>query len=143
GCGLVTARLAAARGPSGRFGGVEEQHTGMFDLYAANRHSGIPNYITEDFLLLAFSVVASEEITAMEETQCFPEFRKLVGRLSEKVRRDGDRGIDGQIVARFVNIVELLVNGKDTQKLGPGLPQRVAAEVGRIRAAEGFAKTGL
>jgi len=40
-----------------------ETPKGMFELYEQNRTQGIPNYITEDFILLSYAMILNETVT--------------------------------------------------------------------------------
>ena len=51
---------------------------GLFDLYAANRAEGRPNYITADFVLLGYSLVRRASLADLEDTTLIPGFTALI-----------------------------------------------------------------
>src|SRR5262245_12615733 len=53
-------------------------YEGMFQLYNANRQQGIGNYVTVDFILVAYNLFVQEILTAVEEEVLYPTFRTLI-----------------------------------------------------------------
>ncbi len=114
----------------------------MFQLYEANRKEGIPNYVTEDFILLAYGMAVNETITDVEETVLLPRFRALVEGLLARLKAAGSE--DGPALANrdFISVVHALLTGAE----GPGgaaNPEAAAQELRKVREAAGIARSDL
>ncbi len=113
-------------------------YDGMFDLYEANRKEGIPNYITEDFVLLAYSMAINETVTLMEAQNLVPAFRAYVESLGELSGKDraSKRNRD------FLGVISaLLSGGKMPEWVSDS--KAVKAELDKVRAAKGIARSDL
>jgi len=53
------------------------QVSSFFELYQKNREQNIPNYITTDFILTAFSIFKKDLITEIEEQKIYPVFKEF------------------------------------------------------------------
>ena len=116
----------------------QPSYYGMFDLYEANRKDGIPNYITEDFVLLAYSMALNEAVTLMEEQNLVPAFQAYVetlGKLSGKDRAS-KRNRD------FLGVISALISGGKIPKWVSD-SKAVKAEVDKVKAAKGIARSDL
>jgi hypothetical protein len=117
---------------------------GMFGLYEQNRDKGIPNYITEDFILLAYGMVLNETVTEIEESLLYPEFKNLTDALIKKLN---DMKPQDKIAAAnldYLNVLACLLSGADQPKEGESADgNAVADELKKIRAAEGIALSEL
>ena len=117
---------------------VEPSYYGMFDLYEANRKEGIPNYITEDFVLLAYSMVINEAVTDLEEQNLLPAFQayvKALGKLSGKdpaSKRNRD----------FLGVISTLLSGGKIPKWVSDSTV-VKAELEKVLGGEGIARSDL
>src|SRR5258708_316301 len=60
---------------------------GMFDLYEANRAEGRPNWITEDFVLLGYSMTLDSAMGEVEEQVLLPESLRIVDGMARFMRR--------------------------------------------------------
>lgn len=60
---------------------------GLLELYAQNRAQGIPNYITEDLLLLGYSLVAKETTKELEDERVRPLFEAFLAELTAGLER--------------------------------------------------------
>ncbi len=67
--------------------GVRLTEDGMFRVYQNNRAEGIPNYVTRDFLLLAYSMILTEEIAAHEQKHDYPDLRASIAALSKAAEK--------------------------------------------------------
>src|SRR5262245_61076259 len=57
----------------------------LFGIDAANRLEQRANYITEDFLLMTYSMILEDGIAAMEEKHAAPELAKLIAGLRQNL----------------------------------------------------------
>src|SRR6266404_2602964 len=89
--GLTTAMAATLVSHVAMAAAEPAAHKGMFDLYDANRREGVPNYITEDFVLLSYSMIVESSITSMEQNLAYPQLQKLVKALIEKSQAQKDQ----------------------------------------------------
>lgn len=51
---------------------------GFYQLYELNRKQGVPNFITEDFWLLGYSLLRMQRLQYMEKTQFMPLFKSVI-----------------------------------------------------------------
>ena len=111
----------------------------MFALYEDNRRSGIPNYITEDFLVLSYSMLLEQAIGRVEETLLVPAFQDLVHRLRAalaELPEDEIRRANQQYLA----VLSCLL---DSDERPAAAADPVAEEVQRVFAAQGEAFSPL
>ena len=103
---IVLALLSIERVEAGTIP-VAPSYYGMFELYEANRKEGIPNYITEDFVLLAYSMAINEAMTLMEEESLAPAFQTYVETLGKLSGKDAasKRNRD------FLGVISALLSG--------------------------------
>lgn len=116
----------------------QPSYNGMFDLYEANRKEGVPNYITEDFVLLAYSMAINEAMTHLEEQNLVPAFQAYVetlGKLSGKDRAS-KRNRD------FLGVISALLSGGKMPKWMSD-SKAVKAELDNVLAAKGIARSDL
>ena len=115
---------------------------GMFALYENNRTQGVPNYITEDFLLLAYCLVLNESVTEMEEKVLRPEFQGLVEAMIKKI---GSReSLDDAAKANldYLAVVAALLSGGESPAGAANL-EAASKELQMVRAAAGLAPSVL
>src|ERR1700744_2103187 len=82
---LLLASIGFASGSSG-----QPVAAGMFDLYRRNRSLQRSNYVTEDFLLLAYSQLLRDAIATHEKNDDYPQLRNAIGRLQAAARKTPD-----------------------------------------------------
>ena len=111
--------------------------TGFFALYERNRQEQVPNYITEDFLVRAYLLTLEAAVTEYEERHAAPALRELLPRLRERLRSGTEAG---RLAQGYLAVLEALLTGREARK---GDPVGVAAELARVRAAEGLAESLL
>lgn len=130
---LMTGRPAEA---------VTRPTEGMFALYDQNRQKGIPNYITEDFILLAYSMVLGETITHMEEQILYPDFKGLVEGMLEKLEQKNRGDEIGRANLNFLRVISHLLEGEHSLSgIDEGDP--ILEELKNIYAAKGIASSPL
>ena len=75
---LVAPGVAATRA-------IEGVRTGFFEIYEANRASGTPNYVTEDFLALTYAMLVENAATEFEHREALPALRELAPSLRAQI----------------------------------------------------------
>jgi hypothetical protein len=129
---LVVAALATAAAVAWS---AETPH-GMFELYQSNRAAGQPNFITEDFVLLGYVMSMDQELSIAEEKQLLPATKGVVEGLQKAL--PAKRGDSEEAAFRYLSVVHALLTGEN-----PTSPDAVAAEVKRVRAANGMERSDL
>ena len=117
--------------------GLAEQPTGMFQLYDQNKTDGIPNYITEDFILLSYGMMVNTAVTRMEETVFLPALNDLVEKMKNSLQASHTPA--EQACLDFISVLAALLSG-DAGDVGR---PEVLAELNQIRNAEAMAVSSL
>lgn len=117
--------------------GGNGRYLGMFDLYQQNRDQGIPNYITEDFLILAHSMIIDRALARLEKESLSPLFTSLVRGLADRLAAAPLDEI-GRANRRYLAVLGELLDGPSAAGQAAG-DDAVAGELGLIMAAEGIA----
>jgi len=112
---------------------------GMFELYEQNRTQGIPNYITEDFILLAYCMILNETVTGLEETVLYPEFQGLINEMIKKLKAQKAQDDVTGANLDYLNVLACLLSGKETA----GVSKAVTDELKRIREAKEIALSDM
>lgn len=89
----------------------DSEYFSFFELYADNSKQGIPNYITEDFLLLSYSLLRQKTVKSLEMQVLMPEFKKLLSGLSTKLAEQ-DKDAPTKANLEFIRILQALLEGK-------------------------------
>ncbi len=115
---------------------------GMFHLYENNRRTKTPNFITTDFILLAYSMILQQSLVESEQQQSYPELRQAIHGLSEV--SISNKGVESESSAaksnrQFIEVLMALIDGSD-----PVAPAKeVSRELGFIRAAGGIGQSPI
>ncbi|MCB1807436.1 MAG: DUF3160 domain-containing protein [Candidatus Competibacteraceae bacterium] len=132
GCILIASSLNANPEP----GATPRQQT-FFELYQTNREEGIPNYITQDFLLLGYSLVRRATLNELETQHLLPRLRTVLDAL--------DAALDGDIESpaakanrEFIEILQALLY--DSTEVDS---KRAQTELDLILAAQGIVSSPL
>ncbi|CCK80687.1 DUF3160 domain-containing protein [Desulfobacula toluolica] len=113
---------------------------GMFALYEQNRQQGIPNYITEDFMLLSHGMVINETVTMLEETLLLPEFKNLIDELTTKIIGNKEKisSVDKANLDYLAVLTCLITGAEQPDKKAVVNQKAVIAELKKVRAAKGI-----
>ena len=97
----------------------------------------MPSYVTEDILVRAYLLTLEEAVTEYEEEHAAPGLRELLPRLRARLGSvtEAERAAQG-----YLATLEALLAGREA---GAADPPGVAAELARVRAAEGLAESPL
>lgn len=89
---------------------------GMFALYADNRRNGIPNLVTPDLLLLAYSQIRLQQIVALENDVTGPAFEQLITRLDSQLSA-AEPGAVSEFNRNFIGLLASLWTDSSAEKL--------------------------
>lgn len=129
---LVAPGVAATRA-------IEGVRTGFFEIYEANRASGTPNYVTEDFLALSYAMLVENAATEFEHREALPALRELAPSLRAQI---GSETEPERLAQGFLAVFEALLLGADAPRDAPdGEP--AARELALVRRARGVARSPL
>ena len=120
---VVSAGLAIPAQPPSRLG--------IFDIYEQNRAKGVPNFVTEDFLMASYWLILSDAITQYEETKAAPALNTLLAALMADPKLDPAN-------QQFLAIFQALLGGKS--QAGSEIAD---AELKRVNDAAGPAQSDL
>ena len=126
---LVTVLLTAPCAPQA----VAQRYTGVTAVYAANRKDGIPNYVTQDLLLVAYQDLSRQELRHRERA-IEERLTGWLAALSEAANADPP----GHAVAK--SLVEVLAA---LAGVAPASSPRALEELALIHAAEGLRPSPL
>lgn len=111
---------------------------GLFDLYARNRAQQVPNYITEDFLLLAYNLIDRRVTVEREDREIAPRLTGLIKGLARLLNGLPDQDAVAVGNRRFVILLGGLLVDESLQLDGPAAEER-----GLIMEAKGIAPSPL
>ena len=122
---------------------AEDGPKSMFDLYESNEKKGVGNYITEDFLVLAYFMVIDEGISAIEQGRLYPEFRKLVESSIQQLEPRAKDEIDAANLD-FLHVLACLLDGREepVKKTARNV-RAVGDELAKILAAEETSESAM
>lgn len=122
--------LAGLTAPQSTWGGIHVENTSFFGLYQRNRSAGIPNFITEDYLLLSYSMLLENAITEFEQTISAMAYANLLEALSAPDAAD------------LHSVLRSLLSGKKWLAEG-AKPETVRGELARVQSAEKIERSEL
>ena len=140
--GLVCVLVAPDWGAAAEERDPGEHAMGLFEVYERNRQEGVPNFITEDVLLLSYGMIRVAVGKALEREHYVGAVRRLV------------EGLSAQVVARQINdeanranrdylaVLTALVQGRG-QVADAGDATRAQAELDLVMAAQTLARSPL
>jgi len=109
--GLALAFLVSGQ-PGHAAGEPADEPRGLFDVYADNRSRGLPNYITEDLLLVSYSLIRQQETKKTEDEQIIPLFGQMVTGLQTALPDDEAETTEAN--RRFLAVIGALLEGSAT-----------------------------
>ena len=114
---------------------------GHFAIYEQNRQDGTPNYVTEDFMLLAASMIRVEVARSRERETSAHLLRDLVVALEQSLATPG-RGA-ALPVRDFVAVLRSLADGSPAVGAEGDVGSSAQAELDLVLAASGIALSPL
>ena len=127
---LVTAGSAIAAEPSA------ENAAGLFEVYARNRQEGVPNYVTEDLLLLSYGMIRTSMSRTLEREHHIPAVGRIVEGLAAQVAT-GPADPVNEANRDYLAVLLALWRGHG-QVAGEGESTRAQAELDLVQAAQGL-----
>ena len=114
---------------------------GLFEVYARNRQEGVPNYVTEDLLLLSYGMIRVAVGKALERERYVGAVRQLVRGLSAQMAaRQADEV--NQANRDYLAVLMALAQGHD-RIADAGNPPRAQSELDLVLAAQALARSPL
>lgn len=83
---------------------------GFYALYEENRREGMPNLITEDLLLQAYSMLRARRLVALEHEQLLPALEKTVEGMSALITRESKQYSERS--KAYIEILQALLTGR-------------------------------
>ena len=130
----VPAWVTAAEPPA-------EHAAGLFEVYARNRHEGVPNYITEDLLLLSYGMIRTAVSRALEREHHIGAVGRIADGLAAQVATAADDPVS-QANRDYLAVLLALWEDRD-QVAGAGEPARAQAELDLVLTAEALTRSPL
>ena len=118
-----------------------EHATGLFDMYARNRQEGVPNYITEDLMLLSYGMIRTAVNRALEREHHVGAVGRIVEGLAAQVAAAPDDPVN-QANRDYLAVLLALWQGSD-QAAGAGEPARAQAELDLVLASQALTRSPL
>ena len=128
GLALLASSLQASTGVAATES--EFERGGFYALYEENRREEIPNLITEDLLLQAYSMLRARQMVALERKQLLPALEKTVAGMSALITRRPKQYSERS--KAYINILQALLTGRAPADQGP----KARAELVLILAAK-------
>ena len=118
-----------------------EHAIGLFEVYARNRQEGVPNYVTEDVLLLSYGMIRRSVSRALERERHIGAVGRIIEGLAAQVAA---APVDpaNQANRDYLAVLLALWHGHD-QVAGAGEPARAQAELDLARAAQTLTRSPL
>ena len=136
--------LAATLAASGWATAAEppsEHALGLFEVYARNRQEGVPNYITEDVLLLSYGMIRTAVSRALEREHHVGAVGRIIEGLAAQVAV-APAGPINDANRDYLAVLLALWQERD-QVAGAGEPARAQAELDLVRGAEVLTRSPL
>ena len=118
-----------------------EHAAGLFEVYARNRQEGVPNYVTEDVLLLSYGMIRSAVSRALEREHHIGAVGRIVEGLAAQVAAAPADPVN-HANRDYLAVLLALWEGRD-QVAGAGEPARAQAELDLALAAQTLARSPL
>ena len=118
-----------------------EHAAGLFEVYERNRQEGVPNYITEDLLLLSYGMIRTSVSRALEREHHVGAVGRVVEGLAAQVADAADDPIN-QANRDYLAVLLALWHGRD-QAAGAGEAPRAQAELDLVLASEALIRSPL
>lgn len=113
----------------------EDAAAGLFEVYERNRKEGVPNYVTEDLLLLSYGMTRVAVGRALERERHAPLVRELIAGLAARLGKDG-RSAAAQANRDYLAVLSALMAGHG-EVAAAGQVERAQAELALVLAAAG------
>ena len=133
--------LLAVPGWGATTGPQSDHAMGLFEVYARNKQEGVPNYVTEDVLLLSYGMIRVAVGKALERERHVGAVRQLVKGLSaQATARQTDEV--SQANRDYLAVLTALIQGH-SEAASAGNPPRAQAELDLVLAAQSLARSPL
>ena len=120
--------------------------TSLFELYQLNRKENIPNYITQDLLLVSYQLLENRSIRTLEEKLLIPGFQQFIKLLNQAVHQPTNSQhvpVNKRVKDLSNLLTTLLEVTQDTRSLPNGLSKKAEQELNLITQAQGTHRSPL
>ena len=114
---------------------------GLFEVYERNRKEGVPNYITEDVLLLSYGMIRTAVSRAVEREHHIGSVGRIIEGLAVEVTA-GPADPVNQANRDYLAVLLALWHGR-AQAAGAGEPARAQAELDLVLASQALTRSPL
>ena len=111
----------------------------IFAVYEQNAREGVPNYITEDLLLVSYGLIRVHVSKAIERERYLPQLERLVAGLRDALDKSAGRGTANR---DYLAVLAALLAG-EAKATGAADAKRAQAELDRVLAANAIAPSPL
>ena len=114
---------------------------GLFEVYARNKQEGVPNYVTEDVLLLSYGMIRVAVGKSLEREHYVGAAHQLIeGLLAQVAARQSDEV--NRANRDYLAVLMALMQGAD-QVADAGDPSRAQSELDLVLVAQALARSPL
>ena len=114
----------------------------IFGVYERNAREGVPNYITEDLLLVSYGLIRVHVAKAIERERYLPQLERLVAGLGEALGKRAGKDAASRANRDYLAVLAALLVG-EAQAIGAADAKRAQAELDRVLAAGEIAPSPL
>lgn len=106
----------------------------IFSVYEQNEREGVPNYITEDLLLVTYGLIRVHVAKAIERERYLPQLQRLVTGLREALEASAGKDAASRANRDFLAVLDALLTGRNVAG-GSADAKRAQAELDLVLAA--------
>ena len=114
---------------------------GLFAVYEQNRKDGTPNYITEDLILLSYSMIRVDVARSLERGRSVPRLGEFIEALGQAVSAAADNEAAGAN-RDYLAVLQALLDGQQ-KPAGARSSERANAELDLVLGATGIRPSPL
>ena len=119
-----------------------EHAPSIFGVYEQNEREGVPNYITEDLLLVSYGLIRVNTAKAIERERYLPQLERLVAGLREALDMHAGKDAASSANRDYLAVLAALLAGR-SEATGGADAKRAQAELDFLLAASEIAPSPL
>ena len=121
---------------------VEGYAPSIFSVYEQNAREGVPNYITEDLLLVSYGLIRVHVAKTIERERYLPQWERLVAGLREALASGAGKDAASSANRDYLAVLDALLAGRNDAK-GSADAKRAKKELDLVFAANEIARSPL
>ena len=114
----------------------------IFSVYEQNAREGVPNYITEDLLLVSYGLIRVHVAKTIERERYLPQWERLVAGLREALASGAGKDAASSANRDYLAVLDALLAGRNDAK-GSADAKRAKKELDLVLAANELARSPL